>query len=140
MEKSLILFDKRNEDKKKVQLILDKGLFVNTREIWYTKMWINIWYEENWKQEFRRPVLVIKKVGNLFFTVALTSKWKDCHKFYHKLLTAKFNENNLKYKESSYCILSQVKVMDKKRFTESMWYISENEFLEIKKKLKAILL
>lgn len=76
----------------------------------------------------------------MFFTVALTSKGKDNHKFYHRLITAQFNDNNLKHKNDSYCILSQVKVMDKKRFTESMGYINKDEFLIIKEKLKAILL
>lgn len=134
MEKNEIIFDLRNIDKKKIDSNdIGEKLFINPREIRYTKMGINIWYEENWKQEFRRPVLVLKKVWNLFFTVALTSKGKDKHKFYHKLITAHFNKNNLKHQENSYCILSQIKVMDKKRFTESMWYLSENEFLTIKK-------
>lgn len=141
MQKTELIFDLWNEDKKKIDVnsSLEK-VFINDREIWYTKMGINVWYEENGKQEFRRPVLVIKKIWNLFFTVALTSKWKDNNKFYHKLGTAEFNENNLKNKDNSYCILSQVKVMDKKRFTESMWYISASEFFAIKEKLKAILL
>lgn len=141
MKKEQNIFDLRSIDKQKISSEwLIKTLFINSREIWYTKMWINIWYEENWKKEFVRPVLTIKKVWNLFFTVALTSKWKNNHKFYHKLTTAQFNKKNWKHKDSSYCILSQVKVMDKKRFTESMWYISEVEFSEIKKKLKALLL
>jgi hypothetical protein len=103
-------------------------------------MGINIWYEENGKNEFKRPVLVIKKVWTLFLVVALTSKWKDNNKFYHRFSTASFNDKNLKYKDSSYCILSQIKVMDKKRFTECMWSVWEKEFLHIKEKLKAILL
>jgi endo-1,4-beta-D-glucanase Y len=100
-------------------------------------MWVNIGFEENWKSEFLRPVLVLKKVWSLFFTVALTSKWKDNHDFYYKFRDLELN--NPKYKNSSYAILSQVKVMDKKRFFENIWNVSKNDFVEIKKKLKQIL-
>ena len=133
-------FDKWSEEKKEIHKKEYETFYVNVREIWFTKMWINIWYEENWKSEFLRPVLVLKKVWNLFFTVALTSKWKDENYFYYKLKTAVFNEENRKHKDSSYCILSQVKVMDKKRFSEKMWYIKNSEFVIIKEKLKEFLL
>jgi mRNA-degrading endonuclease toxin of MazEF toxin-antitoxin module len=78
----------------------------------------------------------LKKVGNLFFTVALTSKGKE-NSFYHK-----FNEielHNPKYQDSSYAILSQVKVMDKKRFFENVGTVSKSEFETIKQKLRTIL-
>jgi hypothetical protein len=114
--------------------------YVNIRDIYFTKMWINIGFEENWKKDFLRPVLVLKKIWNLFFTVALTSKWKDNNSFYYKLNTVKFNDENKKYKDSSYCILSQVKVMDKKRFTDKIWYVKSEEFKIIKEKLKEFLL
>jgi hypothetical protein len=102
-------------------------------------MWINIWFEENWKSEFLRPVLVLKKVWNLFFTVALTSKWKDNNFYYYKIKNLTLSEKNTKYIDSSYCILSQVKVMDKKRFTQNIWAISEEDFKNIQKKLKTLL-
>ena len=131
-------FDKWSEEKKEIQKKEYETFYVNVREIWFTKMWINIWYEENWKGDFLRPVLVLKKVWNLFFTVALTSQWKDNNNFYYK-----FNNitlNNPKYKDSSYAILSQVKVMDKKRFFEHIWNIWKNDFSEIKKRLTKLLL
>lgn len=60
--------------------------------------------------------------------------------FYYKLSAANFNEENKKHENSSYCILSQVRVMDKKRFTDKIWYIKNNEFIKIKEKLKEFLL
>jgi hypothetical protein len=63
---------------------------------------------------------VLKKVGNLFFVVALTTKGKINNKFYHKIQTATFNKNNQKHKDEAYCILSQVKAIDKKRFLENI--------------------
>lgn len=133
-------FEKWNEEKQKIEELDYHDYFVNKRDIYFTKMGLNIWFEENWKNDFLRPVLVLKKIGNLFFTVALTSKWKENHDFYHKFETAKFNEEHKKYQDSSYCILSQVKVMDKKRFTDKMWYISKEEFFIIKEKLRKFLL
>jgi hypothetical protein len=121
--------------------VLDpENFYVNPRDIYFTKMWINIGFEENWKKDFLRPVLVLKKIWNLFFTVALTSKGKDNSNFYYKFKTARFNEENKKYENSSYCILSQVKVMDKKRFTQKIWYIKNEEFDMLKEKLKEFLL
>lgn len=76
----------------------------------------------------------------MFFVVALTSKGKDKNRFYHKLCDINLNERNLKYKDSSYCILSQVRVADKKRFTEIMWTVWDREFLFIKQKLRELLL
>lgn len=137
---SLEKFDKWNEDKKAIHSTIQDKLYVNPRDIWFVKLWINIWFEENWKKEFRRPVLVLKKVWNLFFVVALTSKWKENNKFYHKLFTSNFNEKNQKHKDESFCILSQVKIIDKKRFTEHIWYIWEIEFEEVKEKLRDLIL
>jgi len=133
-------FDKWNNEKKEIHKNNYEDFFVNKRDIYFTKMWLNIGFEENWKKDFLRPVLVLKKVWNLFFTISLTSQWKDNNQFYYKFKTAKFNENNKKYENSSYCILSQVKVMDKKRFTEKMWYLGKEEFDILKEKLKEFLL
>lgn len=132
-------FENWNNEKQKLEKLDYDNFYVNKRDIYYTKMWVNIGFEENWKEEFLRPVLVLKKVGKLFFTVALTSKWKDNHDFYHKFETAKFDDNNKKYENNSYCILSQVRVMDKKRFTEKIWFIEEDEFIKVKEKLKKFL-
>jgi len=119
---------------------IDKySIFINNREIWFTKMWVNVWYEQNWKDWFLRPVLVLKKVWNLFFTVALTSKGKENNNFYYKIKDLSLIEKNKKYMDSSFVILSQVKVMDKKRFTQHIWVVWENNFLEIQKKLKKFL-
>ena len=97
----------------------------------------NIGYEENGKDEFLRPVLVLKKVGNLFFVVALTTKGKIKNRFYHKINQLELH--NPKYQDSSYVILSQAKVMDKKRFFENAGNVSISEFEIIKEKLRTIL-
>ncbi len=51
------------------------NFYINPKEIWYIHSWINIWYESNGKWlDFKRPVLVIKKVWNLFFVASMTTR------------------------------------------------------------------
>lgn len=76
-----------------------------------------------------RPVLVLKKVWSLFFIVSMTTKWKDNSKFYYKLDNSYFNKE-------SYIILSQVKMIDKKRFMDYIGRISWEDFDNIKKKVQ----
>lgn len=146
MQRTKEIYDEWNETKKEIHFQVDKNtkdsedFYVNEREIWYVRLWINIGFEENGKKNFLRPVLVIKKIGNVFFVVAMTSKGKDKNRFYHKMVNTIFNEKNRKYKDSSYVILSQVRVIDKKRFTEVMWILGKEEFLFVKQKLKELLL
>jgi mRNA-degrading endonuclease toxin of MazEF toxin-antitoxin module len=100
----------------------------------------NIGFEENGKKGFKRPVLVIKKVGNLFFTVALTTQGKVNNCFYHKLTNVKFLNIQTKNTNNSYAILSQARVMDKRRFGVKIGNINKTEFETIKKKLIELLL
>ena len=129
-------FEKWNTEKKTIDARDTITFFINHREVWFVKMGVNIWFEENGKDQFLRPVLVLKKVWNLFLTVALTSKWKDQHTFYHKFSTIQLH--NPKYQESSFAILSQIKVMDKRRFFENAWIVWKEEFQDIQKKLRKI--
>jgi len=92
-------------------------------------MWQNIWFEENWKENNLRPILVLNKVWNIFTWISMTTKWKDNNKFYHKIISIDFGK-------LSYCILSQIKSYDKKRFVQYLWKLSKDEFIEIKKSLK----
>jgi mRNA-degrading endonuclease toxin of MazEF toxin-antitoxin module len=100
----------------------------------------NIGFEQDGKTEFLRPVLVIKKMGSLYFTVALTTQGKEGSFLHYVFQTARFNERNQKNRDESCVILSQVKVMDKKRFTEKMGTVGQKEFQVIKQKLKTVLL
>ncbi len=132
-------FDLWNQEKKHIHKHDIPNVYINTREIWFTKMGKNVGFEQDGKDEFLRPVLVLKKVGNLFFTVALTSKEKINSSFYHKLEEVELDKKNKKYKNSSHVILSQVRVMDKKRFTQHIGIVAEKEFKTIKQKLRTLL-
>ena len=125
-------FDERNILKKKVNN-QEWEIFVRPRDVWFAHLWINIGNEEDGKgMTFQRPVLVIKKVGNMFFVIPMTSKWRD-DKFYYTLPEHYFNA-------PSRAILSQARVVDKKRLTDKLLSIHQEDFVLIKEKLKALLL
>lgn len=129
------VFDSWNIEKQEIHNSENIEKYPKPREIWFTKMWINIWDEQNWKEKFQRPVLIIKKVWSLFFCISLTTKNKESF-FYKKLENVTFYEQ---YKvDESVIVVSQAKIYDKKRFIKQIWYLEQNEFVEIKKLLKNI--
>ncbi len=133
------IFDHWNIEKKIIHFSEMRKFYVNPREIWYVKMGQNVGNEENGKNKFKRPVLILKIIGNMIFVVAMTTQGKKSSPFYHKIKKSKFNKKHIK-KDRSYVILSQVKSMDKKRFIEKMGVVKKDEFEFIKQKLREILL
>jgi len=132
MQKTTEMFDERNIEKKHIHYdgaTWDRTEFyINTREVWYVKLGINVWYEQDGKSEFKRAILVIKKLGNLFLILPMTTKQKD-DRYHHKLET--FNG------KSSWLILSQIKTIDKNRFIEKIGEIYNSELNNIKKNLSS---
>lgn len=125
-------FDERNESKKKINNS-KKRFFINEKEVRYVRLWVNVWFEEDWKwKDFKRPIIVVKKVWNLFCVLPMTTKGKESS-FYFTLSKDYF------WKKSS-IILSQIKVIDKSRFIEKLWKVKEVDFFLIKQKLKELLL
>ena len=123
-----------NSLKQEINFWKEKEFYVNPREIWYINVWANIWSETFWKSfNFKRPVLVIKKVWNLFFCVSLTTKWRIWSKFNYKLDEKYFD------KKDSFINLSQIKTFDKKRFIKNIWILDKEDFEKIKKELKILL-
>lgn len=104
----------------------------NEWEIWYTSIWKNIWFEEDWKWEtFSRPVLIIKKFNKfIFYWIPLTSVKKD------NIFHYEFDWNTWKI---SYAILSQMKLFDWKRLEEKIWYITYYDMNKLKQKLKKLI-
>lgn len=133
-------FDEWNEEKKSIHVLDPDEFYLNEREIWYVKLGMNVGNESNGKQDFRRPVLVVKKVGNLFFVAPMTTKGKDT-KFYYTLQKSEYTERYRdQIPEISRVQLSQVRIMDKRRFLDRIGYVHQEEFEEIKKKLRELLL
>lgn len=125
-------YDNWNILKQNINISEQKVFFVKERQVWYIHNWINIWFESNWKwDDFKRPVLVLKKVWALFFIATMTTKWKE-NKFYYKI-------NNNCFDKDSYISLSQIRIVDKRRFFEHIWTVEESDFEKIKKELQNIL-
>ena len=131
-------FDEWNEEKKKISCTEKENFYVNEREIWYIKLWLNIWSESNGKKDFRRPVLVLKKVGSMFFVAPMTTKWKDS-KFYHTILNATYISSHHE-PDISRIQLSQVRMIDKRRFVHLLGDVSIADFTEINAKIKSLIL
>lgn len=114
----------------KQDLIISNNTFsIWEREVRNIYMWENIWFEESWKWNFSlRPVCVIKVTWMTYFCISMTTQWKKDNKFYFEL------------KKWSFAILSQTKHLDRKRFKYRMWKISEEKYLELKEKLKDLIL
>ena len=131
-------FDEWNEEKKWIHQKNAEKVFISPREIWYVKMGVNIGNETNGKKEFLRPVLVLKRVGNLIFIAPLTTKWKETN-FYHHLVTAAYIDPQYA-RDVSHIELSQCKSIDRKRFLDKVGTIDSVELWDIKKKLIKLLL
>lgn len=68
----------------------------------------------------------------MFLVVTMTTKWKKDSKFQYKL------KNNI-FSKDSYISLSHIKTIDKKRFIEKIWKIWEDDFMQIKNKIREYL-
>jgi hypothetical protein len=56
------------------------------------KLGTNIGYEENGKSGYMRPVLIIKKIGKLYFVLPMTTKGKENNIFYHAIQSIDFGK------------------------------------------------
>lgn len=124
-------FDNWNNQKKEVQVKKEIPYFYG-REIWYIKMWLNIWFEQDWKWEnFYRPLIILKKFNkDLFWWIPLTSINKDW-KYYFGFI----DSNNKK----QIVILSQLKLYSSKRLVSKKWDISKIDFINLKEKIKSLI-
>ncbi|MDP2090711.1 MAG: type II toxin-antitoxin system PemK/MazF family toxin [Candidatus Gracilibacteria bacterium] len=98
-------------------------------EIWNIYNGINIGYESIGKgDKYERPVLVLKKLGQIYLCITMTTKGKDNNIFYYKL-------NNNYFNKKSYLTLSQGKCIDGKRFIKKIGELSHRDLFLIKKEI-----
>jgi len=123
--------------KKDLNNINEPRLFFHEREVWYCHLGENIGFEQDGRgDEFLRPVVIIRKFNNeVFWGVPLTCTQKDLPFYFAFTL-----QNDTKVpSEKSTAVLSQVRLVDAKRLRRMIGYISEEDFVLLKKKLKALL-
>ncbi len=99
------------------------------RDIWWCKMGVNIGYEEDGKGEhFLRPVVVLKNFGiNTALVVALTTSKKK-NRFHFAI--------NSFDGESSFAIISQIKLIDTKRLVEKKGKVEKGVFENLEQAIK----
>ena len=91
----------------------------------------NIGDEENGKGDnFRRPVLILKKFNqNLFWGVPLSSKLKD-NKYYIKVSLNK---------EAQSVMVPQLRILYSRRLAQFVGYVKKSDFVNVKNTIKSIL-
>ena len=128
-------FDGWSISKKKLHDVhSDVQVFPKVRQIWFVKLGVNVGYESDGKGEFTRPALVVARIGSLLWCVPMTTKEKH-NVFHHEVESISF-----KKVKKSFLMLSQARVLDKKRFLEHIQTMPKQEFLEVQKKLRGLYL
>ncbi|MCX6786231.1 MAG: type II toxin-antitoxin system PemK/MazF family toxin [Candidatus Kaiserbacteria bacterium] len=123
--------------KKNLNNTEEPRLFFHEREIWYCHLGENIGFEQDGRgDDFLRPVVIIRKFNNeIFWGVPLTRTQKDLPFYFAFMLQNDAEESG----EKSTAVLSQVRLIDAKRLRRMIGYISEEDIVLLKKKLKALL-
>ena len=116
-------FDDWNEKKKGTNQLRQRRSF-REREIWWIRLGINIGYEQDGKgHDFTRPVFILRKYGDTFFGIPLSSQEVRENRFRHRF---QFGDRE------SDALLSQARVFDSKRLLRPMGRASKKVAREIK--------
>ena len=115
----------------------DERLFFHEREVWYSHLGGNIGFEQDGRgDQFLRPVVIIRKFNNeIFWGVPLTRTRKRLPFYFAFNIQTETGADD----EKSVAVLSQIRLIDAKRLRRMTRYISEEDIILLKKKLKALL-
>ncbi len=107
-------------------------LFYKEREVWWCSLGVNVGYELDGKGEnYNRPVLILKGFSReVCLSIPLTTKLKT-GKYYHEV--------SLGDDVVRKAVLSQLRLLDTKRFLQKIGTVENNEFLKIKQAVIALL-
>jgi mRNA interferase MazF len=124
-------FNSWNKVKQKTQSS-KQNIFFKERDIFWTKIGHNIGFEQNGKgDDFQRPVLVVKKYTNdIFLGIPLSTTLRE-GSFYFQF---SFISDKI-----STALLVQHKLFSQKRLIKKMGMINNNDYLELKTKLKDLI-
>ncbi len=123
-------FDNWNFKKKQIDNN-GENKFYHSRDIWWCKLGLNIGYEQDGKDEdFQRPVLIVRGLSkNICIVLPLTTS-KEEHKY-------RVSVGVVDNKEAK-AIISQIKVVDTKRFVEKIGVLDRENFSKIIKSIKGL--
>ncbi len=120
-------------NKKKISLNDIESLpFFHEKEIWFCFLGANVGFEQDGQgDDFLRPIVIIKKFNSEICWGIPLSKTKRRGKYYFDFIFETGTE--------SVAILSQIKLIDARRFAYKIGEISDTDFTNLIKKLKALL-
>ncbi len=124
-------FDKWNSEKKDIH---ENGSnkFYKAKEIWWCSLGLNVGFEQDGtSKSYQRPVLVLKGFSRqVCWVVALTtSKKKNPYHISVGIID----------KEESFAILSQIRLIDTKKFTDRLSVLDTKTFDQIRKTIKDLI-
>ncbi len=123
-------FDRWNEEKKKINAC--EGRFYHEREVWWCSLGTNVGYEQDGNgKEFRRPVLVLKALSRHTCLIVPLSSSLHRHQMRIPLGIVGGKE--------AQAIVSQLRVIDTRRFVSRMDILKQNIFMKIQKAIKVML-
>lgn len=105
--------------------------FFHEGEVWSATLGANIGFEQDGRgEQYLRPIVVIKKFNKeICWGVPLTKNQKRGPYYFSFVLNG----------ETSTAILSQIRLVDAKRLFYRIGTVTETDFAEMKKRLKALL-
>lgn len=125
-----VLFDNWNEKKKQINKE-DSKIYFNQWDIWWVSLWKNIKNESFWKWEnFRRPVLIIKKLSSESFIAIPLSTQKKTWTWY-----VTYDLHWIEYT----ALIYQIRMLHKNRLWKKVWQLDNYDFNNIKKGLANLL-
>jgi mRNA-degrading endonuclease toxin of MazEF toxin-antitoxin module len=123
-------FDVWNEKKKFINN--RTGPFFHEREVWWVNLGVNVGFEQDGVGEnYSRPVIILKGLSSSTCLVIPLTTSSNIHKL--RIPVGKI-EN-----EEAVAILSQIKVVDSKRFIHKVCVLGKEKFEEIRKSVKDML-
>ena len=124
-------FDNWNNQKKEINN-LKKNKLYQARDIWWCSLGLNIGFEQDGTGKNNgRPVLIIRGFSKEVCLVLPLSTSQKENKYYHKI-------GRLNGKDAS-AIISQVRLVDTKRFVNKIDKLGKGKFDEIRKAVKDLI-
>src|SRR3989338_2249798 len=123
-------FDGWNEQKKVTHN--GAGRFYHEREVWWCSLGVNVGFEQDRRGYlFQRPVLIVRGLSSHTCIVApFTTSSGDNHPM--RIQLGKVGE------QEAYAIISQLRVIDTRRFTERLAVLNKGLFAVVQKAVKKL--
>src|SRR6266446_3798584 len=134
-------FDRWNEHKKYLDGNAAPRVYVHERELWFAHLGTNVGFEQDGRgEESLRPILVLRKFNNeVVWALPLTRRDKPGNPYYVSFDYIVFPEVEGAPLRSSVAILSQLRLLDGKRFRYKIGTVPAETFGLIKEKTRRLL-